>query len=87
MFQCPHCHNDIEIAPREKTSWWKRDLFESVPTTNLGCGTLIIIAIIVAAFSNGGSKGEIRNLRKDIKRIEEKIDNLAAQPQVIPQAQ
>ena len=84
MPQCPHCHNDIEITPREKLSWWRDD---SGPTANLGCGTLIIIAIIVASFSNGGPKGEIRNLRKDIKRIEEKIDNLNAQPQAIPEAQ
>ncbi len=84
MLQCPHCHNDIEITPREKPSWWK---YDSGPTANLGCGTLIIIAIVVASFSNGGSKGEIRNLRKDLKRIEEKIDNLAAQPQAIPEVQ
>ena len=86
MFQCPHCHNDIEITPQEKLPWWKRDINRSLPTTNLGCGTLIIIALIVAAFSNGAAR-DVRKLRKDVNRIEEKIDNLAAQPQVIPEVQ
>jgi hypothetical protein len=84
MPQCPHCHNDIEITPREKPSWWKP---QSVPTTNLGCGTLILIAIIVAMFSSGGVKDDIQDLRRDMKRIEEKIDNLDAQPQAIPEAE
>ncbi|GMV99353.1 MAG: hypothetical protein AMXMBFR84_04920 [Candidatus Hydrogenedentota bacterium] len=45
----------------------------------LGCGTLILIAIIVMAFSGGGSvhtKQEINTLRQDVQRLEEKIDRL-----------
>ena len=52
----------------------------------VGFLTLIMIVMIVAYFSLG-EKGEIQGLRKDMKRIEEKIDNLDAQPQAIPQAQ
>lgn len=39
----------------------------------LGCGTLILIAIIVMLFSGGSSN---RDLQKKIVRLEEKVEQL-----------
>ncbi len=42
----------------------------------LGCGTLILIAIIVAIFSNSGHEvdGELDNLRNDVRELKKSID-------------
>jgi hypothetical protein len=63
---------------------------EIQPTTNqsntaqLGCGTLILIAIIVVIFSGRGEvknlHNEIRELRNQVTRLEAKVDALNAQP-------
>lgn len=47
MFQCPHCRKTIEIAASQKepVPWHQYDPGNGV---SLGCGTLILIAIIVA---------------------------------------
>ena len=42
-------------------------------TVQLGCGTLILIAIIVAIFSGDNSD---RKLRKEVGELHEKIDRL-----------
>lgn len=46
----------------------------------LGCGTLILIAIIVMIFSGGGEKRElsteIKELRRAVSVLEDKIDKL-----------
>jgi outer membrane murein-binding lipoprotein Lpp len=46
----------------------------------LGCGTLIIIAIIVMIFSGGRDssrlKDDVRQLNRKIDRLESKIDDL-----------
>lgn len=76
MFPCPHCGKTIEVGPPAKVSWWQYDPGKG---TSLGCGTLIIIAIIVAAFSQGGAD-EIRELRKEIQSLEKKIDVIQAKP-------
>ena len=48
---------------------------------SLGCGTLILIAIIVAMFSRGGDETDaIRDLRKDIQSLEQKIDRMEVKP-------
>jgi outer membrane murein-binding lipoprotein Lpp len=48
----------------------------------LGCGTLIAIAIIVMIFSGGrndsATRKEIRELNQKIDRLEKKIDALTA---------
>jgi hypothetical protein len=47
---------------------------------SLGCGTLILIAIIVALFSGRSQvedlKTEVHDLRMQIERLEAKIDSL-----------
>lgn len=49
----------------------------------LGCGTLIIIAIIVMIFSGGRDssrlKRDVRDLNQKIDRLEKKIDDLSKQ--------
>lgn len=77
MFPCPHCGNKIDVAPPVKVSWWQFDTGGT--PVSLGCGTLILIAIIVAIFSGGGESSEIRALQRDVQSLEQKIDNLAAQ--------
>ena len=75
MISCPHCGKPIDVEPPAKVVWWKSD--QGGGPVSLGCGTLILIAIIVSFFSGGGGeKGAIRELRKDVKALEQKIDNL-----------
>jgi len=40
------------------------------PTVQLGCGTLILIALIVAIFSQGGHRNELRSIQNRLDRIE-----------------
>jgi outer membrane murein-binding lipoprotein Lpp len=54
--------------------WWNRELGN--PRASLGCGTLILIGIIVAICS-GGLRSNIDQLRNDIQKLEQKVDALA----------
>ena len=45
------------------------------PNANLGCGTLILIAIIVATFSSR-NKESVARLEQEIRNLQEKIDGL-----------
>ena len=88
MFPCPHCGKAIDVGPPAKVSWWKYD--PGGARVSLGCGTLILIAIIVAMFSRGGDETDaIRALRKDIQTLEQKIDRievkLVAAHQAVPE--
>ncbi|HEX7706284.1 MAG TPA: hypothetical protein VF701_07495 [Thermoanaerobaculia bacterium] len=51
--------------------------------TQLGCGTLIIIALIVMLFSGGRDSKRLRKsvdeLNTKVERLEKKIDDLSAQ--------
>ena len=57
-------------------------------TAQLGCGTLILIAIIVAVFSGRGDVDELRDdvsaLRDQVTRLETKIDTLSARLGLLP---
>jgi hypothetical protein len=75
MFPCPHCGKTIEVGQPAEVPWWK---YEPGGGASLGCGTLIIIAIIVAMFSRSGADDIVRELRKDIQSLEQKIDRLEA---------
>jgi hypothetical protein len=85
MFTCPHCGNSIDVGPG-KVTWWKDPKGGPV---SLGCGTLILIAIIVSFFSRGSDdRDAIRDLQREIKTLEQKIDEIdkidvrpVAQPQ------
>lgn len=44
------------------------------PTVQLGCGTLILIAIIVAIFSQGGHRDELRKIQHRLDRIEKLLE-------------
>jgi len=76
MFPCPHCGNKIDVSPPATVAWWQYDAGRA--PVSLGCGTLILIAIIVAIFSNGSNddSAAIRGLQKDIQALELKIDRL-----------
>ena len=62
-----------------------------MPTDNkvqLGCGTLIIIAIIVMLFSGGSDsrklRGQLDDVNRKLDRLEKKVDELS---QKLAQAQ
>jgi hypothetical protein len=54
----------------------------------LGCGTLIIIAIIVALFSGGSDsrkmQGQLDEVNRRLDRLEKKIDELSARLSRVP---
>lgn len=60
----------------------------NTPKVQLGCGTLILIALIVMFFSGAGKdralRKEIRELRETVERLEKKIDALHAQQPAPP---
>ena len=73
MFSCPHCGKPIEVTPQAEVPWWR---YASGGTpVSLGCGTLILIAIIVAMFSGNAGSG-VQQLRNDIQALERKIGDL-----------
>ena len=75
MFPCPHCGKPIDVGPPPKLSWYQYD--PGGTRVSLGCGTLILIAIIVAMFSKAGNNADdIRALRNDIHELEQKIDRI-----------
>ena len=85
MFPCPHCGKTIEVEPPLKVRWWEYDSGRG--NVSLGCGTFILIAIIVSIFSRAGDPtDDIRKLRKDIQALEQKIDNIPLKPVAVPQA-
>jgi cell division protein FtsL len=45
-------------------------------TAQLGCGTLILIALIVLLFSNGGNRGGNLTLENDIQKLNTEIREL-----------
>jgi hypothetical protein len=87
MFACPHCGKAIEIGggPREPMPWYRID--PGNPKVSLGCGTLLLIGIIVAICSGGPSDREFNDLRRDIQRLEQKVEALTKsidQPVPVP---
>lgn len=58
------------------------------PKVQLGCGTLILIALIVIIFSDGGSNRKLRKqielLNEKVDRLERKIDALSVAPAPTP---
>jgi|688.fasta_scaffold138958_5 hypothetical protein len=77
MFRCPHCGKAIEDGEQGNVPWWQYN--QGSARVSLGCGTLILIAIIVAIFSRGNDKA-IEALRTDIQALERKIDQLQFKP-------
>ncbi len=73
MFSCPHCGKPIEVTPQAEVPWWRYD--SGGTPVSLGCGTLILIAIIVAMFSGNAGNG-VQQLRNDVQALDRKIDDL-----------
>ena len=68
MLVCPHCNQEIEFKALKKVSWWNKPI--GGPSVSLGCGTLIIIAIIVGVFSG------TNDISGDVFRLSQKVDAL-----------
>jgi hypothetical protein len=50
---------------------------ETNSSVSLGCGTLILIAIIVAIFSNGSDiSSDIQNLRSEVRELAQEVKDL-----------
>jgi hypothetical protein len=72
------------VSPRHKVPWWK---YDPGPTVRLGCGTFILIAIIVAAFSSRNTES-VEGLEQEVRVLHEKIDGLGkAIEKLLPPAQ
>ncbi len=72
MDVCPHCGRALGESYPPKVPWWRYDRGQ---TANLGCGTLIVIAIIIAVFSSGNRESVLR-LEQEVRVLQEKIDDL-----------
>ncbi len=48
-------------------------------TTQLGCGTLILIALIVLLFSNGGNRGSNINLENEVQKLTTEVRGLKSE--------
>ena len=83
MFPCPHCSKMIEVGPVSKNIFGQ---YDPGPTrVSLGCGTLILIAVIVAMFSGRGDETKaIRALQREVQALQQKIDNIDVKPVVAP---
>jgi outer membrane murein-binding lipoprotein Lpp len=87
MPTCPHCGQEIESPRSPPAPWWRFDLTRQ--GINLGCSSLILIAIIVAMCSGGGGfspgigrlDGDIRKLENKIDELDKKIDKLREREQ------
>ena len=64
MLVCPHCNQEIEVSAAKDVSWWRHQ--STNRGVSLGCGTLIIIAIIVAVFSDDSG---ISNLSRQVDEL------------------
>jgi hypothetical protein len=75
MFQCPHCQQPIQFESGTNMPWWNREL--GSPRASLGCGTLILIAIIVAVCSGGlNNNNELHELQREIRTMREMVEAL-----------
>ena len=78
MFPCPHCGEPIDNESTDAAPWYGNEPRGS--QVSLGCGTLILIALIVIIFSGGNDNSDaIESLRTEIQSLEQKIDRLAEQ--------
>ncbi len=71
MLVCPHCNQEIMMNAAKDVPWWRYQ-----PTNrgvSLGCGTLVIIAIIVAVFSDNSSVSELSRKVDELTVIVEEI--------------
>ena len=50
----------------------------------LGCGTLIIIALIVMFFSGGSGRAQLSDVERKLDAIEKKIDDLSQKIDRLP---
>jgi hypothetical protein len=76
MPSCPHCGQDVRFETPPPPPWWKPDL--ATHGVSLGCGSLALIAIIVALCSGGtGFSGKLESLNANIERLEKKIDDVS----------
>lgn len=78
MAKCSQCGQQVSI--------WSRDLFTGAcpkcqaggaRPASLGCGTLILIALIVLIFSRGGTHDievEVRGLRSDVGELKKAVE-------------
>ena len=76
MIVCPNCKKEILVVPPETVRSFR---FSNPSNATLGCGTFILIAIIVAIFSGGPDlSGKIGRLESEVQQLEEKIDHLTS---------
>ena len=71
MAACPHCGRELGVFART-----------GMTPTRLGCGTLIIIAIIVAVFSQAGQDDvtrDVSRLRGTIATLEDSVGSQSAE--------
>jgi hypothetical protein len=75
MVVCPRCGYEFEPEPPPRKPWLRRDIAPA-GVANLGCGSMILIALIVAMCSGIGPAGKIDSLKQDIRQLELKVDEL-----------
>ena len=71
MLVCPHCNQAIEMNGAKDVPWWRYQPMNR--GVSLGCGTLIIIAIIVAVFSDDSGISKLSRQVDELTVIVEEI--------------
>lgn len=78
MATCPKCGQATSILQKDIFSGLCPQCRRGVTPVSLGCGTLILIAIIVAIFSRAGTQDlelEVSNLRSTVHEVKDAIDS------------
>ena len=76
MFHCPHCGKAIDDESSDNIPSCNYD--PSRVKASLGCGTFVLIAIIVAIFTSAGDDSKsLRDLQGEIQKLVQKIDQQA----------
>jgi hypothetical protein len=71
---CPQCGKSFDV-PKPKVPWWKYQ--PEGPTVGLGCGTLLLIGLIVAIFSRSGLDDlqmRVSGMRTSIEELKKASD-------------
>ena len=82
MAKCPNCGNATTVFDRDVFSGLCTNCHARVTPVRLGCGTLIVIAIIVVIFGQAGREElgpDVRRLQNTLEEFQETLESQTAE--------